>query len=190
MPDATWRPIPGCAGLYEASIDGRSIRSLDRLVGGRVSRRGRVLKQWTTRGGYRAVNLSVDGERRRIGVHIAVMAAFVGPKPNGMCCCHNNGNPADNRLVNLRYDTVSENALDSVDHGTCFQSRKEECPSGHEYNEANTRFVKTPSGNQIGRQCRKCDKERQLAKRAANREAYNAAARERRRRAAKHAAVA
>jgi len=34
-----------------------------------------------------------------------------------MQCCHNDGNPANNRVENLRWDTVSSNANDRVRHG-------------------------------------------------------------------------
>lgn len=185
MADATWRELPDFEGAYEVSDLGE-VRSIDRWidhpVNGHTFRQGRVLKQTTcSRQGYKKVNLSFEGVRSRWLVHVLVMRAFVGPRPTGFHTCHNNGDPADNRLVNLRYDTPSSNAFDSVDQGTCFQSSKDSCPVGHLYNEANTRFVKTTFGSGIGRQCRECDRERQLAKRAANRETYNAAARERRR---------
>lgn len=55
---------------------------------------------------------------RKYRVHRLVLEAFVGPCPPGMECCHNNGNPADNRLENLRWDTRSANCLDAVQHGT------------------------------------------------------------------------
>ncbi len=32
--------------------------------------------------------------------------------------CHNNGNPADNRLSNLRWDTPANNCADKRRHGT------------------------------------------------------------------------
>lgn len=47
-----------------------------------------------------------------------VMLAFVGPRPDGLDVCHGNGNPADNRLENLRYGTRSENMRDALRHGT------------------------------------------------------------------------
>lgn len=34
-----------------------------------------------------------------------------------MECCHNNGDPFDNHLSNLRWDTRKANAADSVRHG-------------------------------------------------------------------------
>jgi hypothetical protein len=50
-------------------------------------------------------------------VHSLVMLAFVGPRPDGLEVCHNNGVASDNRLSNLRYDTRSENNVDSSKHG-------------------------------------------------------------------------
>jgi len=41
-----------------------------------------------------------------------------------MCACHNNGDPGDNRLENLRWDTYSANALDKRKHGTVVRGSK------------------------------------------------------------------
>lgn len=184
MSDVTWLPVPGYEGTYEVS-DAGSVRSVDRIIDhpvtGPTLRRGRVLKAATTAQGYKRVKLSKGGSAPLFSVHSIVMLAFAGPRPDGFHVCHNNGEPADNRLQNLRYDTPSENAFDSIAHGTCFQAAKDRCPEGHPYDASNTRIVKTTFGSRVGRQCRECDRLRQLAKRAANREAYNAAARERRR---------
>ena len=51
-------------------------------------------------------------------VHRLVLETFVGPCPDGMETCHNNGIHTDNRLENLRWDTHSNNQKDSVKHGT------------------------------------------------------------------------
>lgn len=179
MVDRIWKPVPGYFGIYEVSNDGL-VRSVDRITSHGRRKHGRILRLATDRGGYKRFNASRDNVQQNLLVHVVLMAAFVGEKPEGMHCCHKNGDPSDNRLENLRYDTPSENALDSVFQGTCFQASKERCPSGHEYDGANTRYVKTPAGTQVGRQCRTCDRARQAAKRAANRESYNAAARRRR----------
>ena len=40
------------------------------------------------------------------------MLAFVGPCPPGMEVCHNDSNPKNNRLDNLRYDTHMNNMID------------------------------------------------------------------------------
>jgi hypothetical protein len=47
-----------------------------------------------------------------------VLEAFAGPCPEGLECCHNDGDPANNRLENLRWDTRKANVEDSRRHGT------------------------------------------------------------------------
>lgn len=55
-----------------------------------------------------------DGSNKRVNCyrHDWVLAAFVGPKPEGAVVRHLNDIPTDNRLENLTYGTRSENALD------------------------------------------------------------------------------
>jgi hypothetical protein len=67
--------------------------------------------------GYPRVNLW-DGEKNHSKtVHALLMLTFIGTKPVGTECCHNNGNPKDNRLENLRYDTHSANLADAGKQG-------------------------------------------------------------------------
>jgi hypothetical protein len=51
-------------------------------------------------------------------VHRLVLDAFVGPAPAGAVAAHADGDTADNRLVNLRWDTVTGNLADKARHGT------------------------------------------------------------------------
>lgn len=51
-------------------------------------------------------------------VHRLILEAFVGPCPDGLIACHNNGIPGDNRIENLRWDTHKSNTYDRVSHGT------------------------------------------------------------------------
>ena len=44
-----------------------------------------------------------------IKVYVAVLSAWVGPRPKGMQCDHINGNHFDNRLCNLEWVTKEEN---------------------------------------------------------------------------------
>lgn len=104
-----WRDIPGF-DCYQASSDGQ-IRSLPI---GRM--RGVVLRPSITKKGYRNYALSVNGASKYRQGHRLVLEAFVGPCPEGMEACHNNGNPGDNRLENLRWDTRSSNSLDRLKH--------------------------------------------------------------------------
>ncbi len=57
-------------------------------------------------------------------VHHLVLEAFVGQRPEGMEGCHNNGNRADNRLENLRWDTHVGNMKDKILHGTHLEGER------------------------------------------------------------------
>lgn len=98
-----WRPC--LEGVYEASCEGR-IRRVVSAPGARV---GRILRSRPNLHGYEIVTVSIDGAVRTVQVHVAVAAAFLGPRPAGMDVNHRNGNKRDNRLVNLEYVTRSEN---------------------------------------------------------------------------------
>lgn len=76
----------------------------------------KILKPWVmVSGGYYMVTLS---RRKKLRVHRLVLEAFTGPCPVGQEVCHNDGNPVNNRLENLRYDTRENNQADRLDHGT------------------------------------------------------------------------
>ena len=47
-----------------------------------------------------------------------VLEAFVGPCPQGVECCHNDGNCLNNAESNLRWDTSKSNKADQLLHGT------------------------------------------------------------------------
>ena len=147
-----WLPIPGHEGSYEVSSDGR-VRSLDRIVGAphgfTRSIKGREMWQATHGKGYKFVHLSP--EKRTDYVHRLVALAFLGPLPEGMVVCHNDGDPTNNRADNLRYATQSENEKDKIRHGTSPNAAKTHCPKGHPYDEANT--IRDRRG---WRNCRSC----------------------------------
>jgi hypothetical protein len=69
------------------------------------------------------VALWKDGGQRTQTVHHLVLKAFVGPPAEGQVCRHLNGQPADNRLENLRWGTPKENSQDMVRHGNARKSR-------------------------------------------------------------------
>lgn len=124
-----WKPIPNYGGYYEASSLG-NIRSVERIVNGfsakagrpaTLKRKSKVLKQHKVGRGYLSVCIAVDGNIGTVRVHKLVMLAFVGPCPTGMQICHNNGNPSDNRIQNLRYDTPKNNQMDRDAHGTALR---------------------------------------------------------------------
>lgn len=51
-------------------------------------------------------------------LHAVILETFVGPCPDGMMGRHLDGNPANNRLDNLRWGTAEENYDDRRGHGT------------------------------------------------------------------------
>lgn len=156
-----WKPIPGWEGLYSASDMGR-IRSEDRVVphstSGKLTIHGRTLRQKIDRKGYRRVSLSrgSDGVSTRL-VHQLVMESFVGKRLLGIDVCHNNGDPADNRLCNLRYDSRSGNMYDKRRHGTDHEVNKTRCPQGHKLEAPNLRKYSKDRGH---RTCLSCGRAR------------------------------
>lgn len=92
------------------------------------NRRGRwkALKPGTAKSGYQVVVLCNDVEQKSVNVHRLVLEAFVGPCPDGMECCHNDGDRSNNGLDNLRWDTHSENCQDASRHGTLLGVRGEQ----------------------------------------------------------------
>ena len=155
-----WRPVVGWEGLYEVSDQGR-VRSSDRTVhckNGRTQRyKGRVLKPRKSRDGHLRVYLCREGKPRNKSVHRLVLEAFVGVCPEGMECLHADGNPENNRVANLRWGTCSENALDSVNHGTHRQARKTHCLRGHKLIPGNLRKSQEAKG---WRDCLACQRAR------------------------------
>lgn len=115
--DATveYRDIPGFPG-YKVGNDGTVWSCV--IKGSKKSRLGdqwRQLRITKQGGGYGKVYL---GRRKNKWVHRLVLEAFVGMRPDGMECCHNDGDPTNNHVSNLRWGTPKENNGDKVMHGT------------------------------------------------------------------------
>jgi len=115
-----WKPIPGIEG-YDVSDHGR-VRSYWRVVKGRPPGKQwdlaetpqRIMSTNRKSGGYPIT--IINGQVRH--VHRLVMEAFVGPLPDGLQTCHNDGNRKNNHLSNLRYDTPKANMADAIALGT------------------------------------------------------------------------
>lgn len=144
-----WKPVVGYEGLYGVSNHG-NVRSLDRFVtdknGIKKRRKGQPLKPILQKRGYMAVG--IGGTKY---IHRLVLEAFVGPCPEGMETCHNNGVRTDNRLENLRWDTSSANNDDIVKHGRHWLASRSHCPRGHALKHPNLL-----SGKARGRECLAC----------------------------------
>ena len=117
-----WKDVPGYEGQYQVSDHGR-VKSLDRDIV-QMSRwgtlymksvKGVMLRPGRMPAGHVSVSL---GRNNSQCVHKLVLLAFVGPAPGGHECLHDNGDPSDNRLSNLRWGTRGDNIRDAVRHGT------------------------------------------------------------------------
>lgn len=132
MVEEIWKPIIGHEGRYEVSNLGR-IRSVERVVpntrwhadGTRIYK-SKIRTQTPTgrrngNPGYMSVCVKDPKQGYKLAAiktHIAVLEAFVGPRPVGMDGCHNDGDVKNNRLDNLRWDTKANNNADKMKHGT------------------------------------------------------------------------
>ena len=96
--------IKGKSGLWSKE-SGDHLRKLKPLV----HKDGRLFVSITKSKGMKKVTKPI---------HRLVLEAFIGPCPLSMECCHGDGNPSNNRLDNLRWDTRSSNEFDKIRHGT------------------------------------------------------------------------
>lgn len=111
-----WRDVVGYEGLYQVSSDG-SVRRVNRLAKYGEKAPDKHLVQSTSTP-YLTVSLCKNGRMKSFTVHSLVAEAFIGLRPIGMQCLHNNGVKRDNRPENLRWGTRADNAEDSRLHGT------------------------------------------------------------------------
>jgi len=70
------------------------------------------------RGGYPSVTLCAPGRRKSALVHLLVLEAFVGPRPDGNEACHCDGDRENSKLSNLRWASQTENMADRDLHGS------------------------------------------------------------------------
>lgn len=117
-----WLPVPGFEETYEISDLGR-VRSLFRATGGGPRRRSEplVLRPKRTKSGHLRVCL---GRGTDALIHRMVLTAFVGTPPDGTEGSHLNGDPGDNRLANLTWETRRENFARKAEHGTAARGEK------------------------------------------------------------------
>lgn len=109
-----WRPVVGYEGIYVVSNLGR----VQAVGKGRFARYRHNMAATLDTKGYVRCRLSLPGKgKRECEVHRLVLAAFVGPCPEGMCSRHLNGIRSDCRLENLQYGTPQENMDDRTIHG-------------------------------------------------------------------------
>ncbi|MFC4373261.1 NUMOD4 motif-containing HNH endonuclease [Nocardia halotolerans] len=155
--DEEWRPVPGFEETYEVSNTGQ-VRSVDREVtcrnGDIQHRKGRLRKGVLDKNGYPRVRLHSGGHGHSRYVHRLVLEAFRGEPPfPGVDGCHNDGDPTNNRVENLRWDTHSSNMYDVAKHGNHYQANKTHCNHNHPLIPMNLRRA---AANQGFRMCLAC----------------------------------
>lgn len=115
-----WRDIKDYEGLYQISNYGR-VRSLTRTDSlGRIWK-GKIRTAWFPKGKdkhYPSIMLSKNSKKTRRELHRLVLEAFVGPCPDGLEGCHQDGDKKNNKLDNLRWDTRQGNFEDNISNGT------------------------------------------------------------------------
>jgi hypothetical protein len=150
-----WKVYPGDC-RYWVSSDGE--------VMGAVT--GRMLKPRPLPRGYLRVSLSRNRDEY---VHTMVLETFAGPRPAGHQASHLDGNPANNWILNLKWETPTENNSWKRFHGTAAIGERNpawggsHCKRGHDLSPENTRLSKR--GDREQRICRTCARERQYRKR-------------------------
>ena len=119
-----WKPIPGYLGKYEASNIGR-VKSLRKVSGicNIIRKEPTILKPTETDKGYQNIKLCLNGKGKYFPLGRLVLSAFVSicpksPNVKRYEASHLNGNPRDNRLENLKWETSQENNQRKKQHGT------------------------------------------------------------------------
>jgi len=102
-----WKAVPDFEGLYEVSSCGR-VRGL---------KRGKILIPTPDQRGRVCVFLCRNCKKYTFRISVLVARAFIGPKPEKMGVCHNDGNHSNNHVSNLRYGTQKDNMDDRERHG-------------------------------------------------------------------------
>jgi hypothetical protein len=103
-----WHPIPGFEGYFISRQAEVASILRNKII---------ILKPGKGGHGYFHFSLYAGNISFTKKLHYLMMITFIGPRPNGMFICHNNGIKTDNRLSNLRYDTQKSNELDAIKHG-------------------------------------------------------------------------
>lgn len=115
-----WKDIPNYKGYYQVSSLGR-VKSLDRTItysnGKEVYTKGKIIKQSKDSHNRLRLILNKNGTKKNYFAHSLVALSFIGEKPDNYIVAHCNGDNNDNRLSNLRYDTIKENSIDMYRHG-------------------------------------------------------------------------
>ncbi len=137
MQNVVYKKTPRLSNSYKVGSDG-TIWSCWNRVG--QHQYAKTEKWWQKKPsklpkGYLLVLIS-NGKRnscKQYYVHHLVLEAFIGPRLKNMICCHLNGDPSDNRVENLRWDTYEANEQDKKKHGTYWLNNRPKAKDQSQY---------------------------------------------------------
>lgn len=107
-----WKPVRDYEGWYEVSDVGR----IRRIMPGKGTRPGQIIKPTISTRGRLQVSLSRRGEQHTLPIHVLVAHAFIGPRPEGMEINHIDLNHRNNVATNLEYVTPRGNINHAYSH--------------------------------------------------------------------------
>ena len=97
-----WVPVKDFEEFYEVSNEG-VVRSKDRICDKGRTSKGRTIKQWENRRGYKMVTLSKHGKQKHFPVHRLVAIAYLENPENLPCINHKDENRTNNNSDNLEW---------------------------------------------------------------------------------------
>jgi hypothetical protein len=124
----TWYFIPNTDDAYCVGCDGSVWSRYVNVGGGKWIIGGtdnwRKLTPILRSDGRVQYTLYFDGGVKVVLGHQLVASLFLGPCPFGMECCHEDGNPGNNDVCNLRWDIHRNNEKDKFKHGTDYRGER------------------------------------------------------------------
>lgn len=117
-----WKDVVGYEGYYQVSNLGR-VKSMSRKVKSPlrnntvVTKREKILKQGKNKLGYRSVTLQRDTHIKCISVHRLVASVFIKNPLKLPVVAHNDSDPSNNIVDNLRWTTQSDNIQQAFNEG-------------------------------------------------------------------------
>lgn len=120
-----WKTVPAFGNHYEASnignirVKDRIVTKFNHLAKGTIDQfyKGKILKKIDNGRGYHVVSIGVNKKCYSVQVGRMILMAFKGLPKVGEFCCHNNSNPSDNRIENLRWGDQKDNMKDRMARG-------------------------------------------------------------------------